>query len=227
MRRMNPCNKLPGSLPSPAGRPATHATRVVGKAAETRIARHLGPSKEVIKVESVSFQASLKGLNTKPDGIEVKLKTATVDGVLLRELAPMMLQAFLDVTIEPPIRQHELPFSGLTEASGAEQDERKDGAGRTLTQSAPEKTDDGSSEINNVEWILGCTVGDVNYEAALSRLTDDELLYCLKCETRKTGRSRLRAEARRRGLKLDAGPARERDAEDKDDGQRGRVVAFF
>lgn len=204
-------------------------TQEGGKAAGFRIPRRLRPSKEVIEVESISFQASIKGLSAKPDGIEVKLKTTMVDGALLSELAPMMLQAFLDVTIEPPIRQHELPFSGSTETSDAERDESKDGAGRTLTQSAPEKADDGSSEIKNVEWVLGCSVGDMNYEAALSRLTDDELLYCLKCETRKTGRSRLRAEAHRRGLQLDEPPAEAKPIEAGDDepAREAHLVAFF
>ena len=53
-----------------------------------------------------------------------------------------------------------------------------------------------------VRWVLGCSVGDVNWRNAVPRLTDEELRYCLERETRKTARKRLLAEARRRGLDL-------------------------
>ena len=53
-----------------------------------------------------------------------------------------------------------------------------------------------------VRWVLGCSVGDINWRNAVARLTDEELRSCLAREDRKTARKRLFAEARRRGLDL-------------------------
>lgn len=51
-----------------------------------------------------------------------------------------------------------------------------------------------------VKWILNCSVSDVNWDAALKRLTNDELFYCLETEKRTTARRKLNSEVSRRGL---------------------------
>lgn len=56
--------------------------------------------------------------------------------------------------------------------------------------------------MKNVDWILNNSVTDPNYDNVLPRLTNEELLYCLDRERRKSGLTKLRAEARRRGLNL-------------------------
>ncbi|MHB1418069.1 MAG: hypothetical protein ACYCX4_00550 [Bacillota bacterium] len=50
----------------------------------------------------------------------------------------------------------------------------------------------------NVQWILFCSVTDQNWKEALSRLTEEELQYCLQNERRTTSLNRLKAEQRRR-----------------------------
>lgn len=52
----------------------------------------------------------------------------------------------------------------------------------------------------NTDWILYCSVSDINYKSHLRELTDEELRYCLQKETRKASISRLQSEARRRKL---------------------------
>lgn len=54
--------------------------------------------------------------------------------------------------------------------------------------------------MKNVDWILHNSVTDPNYDNWVPRLTDEELLYCLERERRKSGLAKLRAEAKRRGL---------------------------
>lgn len=51
-----------------------------------------------------------------------------------------------------------------------------------------------------IDWILRNASNDVNYRSTISELSDEELLYCLKCEKRVTGLKQLRREARRRSL---------------------------
>lgn len=49
-----------------------------------------------------------------------------------------------------------------------------------------------------VKWVLQNSADDVNYKAAIPRLTDPELKYCLTYETRKSGRERLEREWKKR-----------------------------
>ena len=58
-----------------------------------------------------------------------------------------------------------------------------------------------------VGWILHNSTGDINFKTNLPRLTDKELEFCLKHESRVTGLSQLRGEKRRREKK------REKEAE--------------
>lgn len=51
-----------------------------------------------------------------------------------------------------------------------------------------------------VNWVLNNSVEDVNYDSAVQKLTDAELAYCYRNESRKSGREKLAAEARRRGM---------------------------
>jgi len=51
---------------------------------------------------------------------------------------------------------------------------------------------------SSVGWILNNSVGDVNYNAQLPRLTDEELFYCLAHEERISSIKRLQREARKR-----------------------------
>gem|GEM_PF-3917795 len=51
-----------------------------------------------------------------------------------------------------------------------------------------------------VEWILNNSCSDINYSTNIPSLTDDELLYCLEREKRSSGRRKLQAEVRRRGI---------------------------
>jgi len=48
-------------------------------------------------------------------------------------------------------------------------------------------------------WILDNSCGDINYDANIPRLTNDELTYCLEHEDRKSGMRKLLAEAKKRG----------------------------
>ncbi|RLI96821.1 MAG: hypothetical protein DRP00_04810 [Candidatus Aenigmatarchaeota archaeon] len=50
----------------------------------------------------------------------------------------------------------------------------------------------------NVKWILNNSTSDVNYKATIPRLSDAELKYCLKYETRESGRRQLLRELERR-----------------------------
>ena len=56
----------------------------------------------------------------------------------------------------------------------------------------------GTSET--VNWVLNNSVEDGNYDSAVKKLTDAELIYCYKQETRKSSKEKLAAEARRRGM---------------------------
>lgn len=56
------------------------------------------------------------------------------------------------------------------------------------------------TESEAVRWIRHCSVDDLNWKAALGRLTTEELLHYIKLETRITGIKKLKAEAMRRGL---------------------------
>ncbi|MGE5551490.1 MAG: hypothetical protein ACM3ZC_13340 [Bacteroidota bacterium] len=61
------------------------------------------------------------------------------------------------------------------------------------------------SNRENVSWIFHCAVSDLNWETHMKRLTDEELLYCVKhYRLTKTGVAKMRAEARRRGLEAQA-----------------------
>lgn len=51
-----------------------------------------------------------------------------------------------------------------------------------------------------VNWVLNNSVEDVNYDSAVQKLTDAELVYCYRNESRKSAREKLAAEARRRGM---------------------------
>ena len=57
-------------------------------------------------------------------------------------------------------------------------------------------------ETSNVRWILSNSVNDINFRSALPKLTDEELLFCLRLEIRKGARGRLMAQARKRGLEV-------------------------
>ncbi len=61
--------------------------------------------------QAVNFEASIKAMGVKPDGLEIKLKVPRVDGALLQTLAPMMTMSALDVTIRAPVTQGMLAFS--------------------------------------------------------------------------------------------------------------------
>lgn len=52
----------------------------------------------------------------------------------------------------------------------------------------------------NINGILNCSVNDDNFDAALKRLTDGELKYCLEHETRKTGLKKLKRESLKRQI---------------------------
>lgn len=58
---------------------------------------------------------------------------------------------------------------------------------------------------DRVRWILNCSVGDSNFDSKIPKLTDEELIYCLRNENRKSGLQKLRAEARKRGMEIPAG----------------------
>lgn len=55
-------------------------------------------------------------------------------------------------------------------------------------------------ESESVRWVRYCSVNDVNWASAVKRLTDAELGYCLRWETRATGLQKLQVEAKRRGV---------------------------
>lgn len=57
-------------------------------------------------------------------------------------------------------------------------------------------------EHAHTDWILKNSVSDTNYRAYISRLSDDELLYCIRNERRTTGLRQLLVEAKRRGLEI-------------------------
>jgi len=61
--------------------------------------------------QAVNFEASIKAMGVKPDGLEIKLKVPRVDGGLLQTLAPMMTMSALDVTIRAPVTQGMLAFT--------------------------------------------------------------------------------------------------------------------
>jgi len=71
-------------------------------------------------------------------------------------------------------------------------------------QTSPEPKEEPEEKLppgisSRVGWILRNSAGDSNYISAIPKLTDEELLYCIQKETRKSGLQRLKAEARRRG----------------------------
>lgn len=55
---------------------------------------------------------------------------------------------------------------------------------------------------NNVNWILHCSCSDLNYKLAVPKLTDQELLYCIGQEKRKSGLQQLKREAKKRNLEV-------------------------
>lgn len=55
----------------------------------------------------------------------------------------------------------------------------------------------------NIGWILHNSAEDVNFKSQLPRLTDEELVFCLRNETRKTALRQLKREAKKRGMKID------------------------
>lgn len=63
------------------------------------------------------------------------------------------------------------------------------------------KGPDGSNVSEAVHWIFHCSVDDVNWDSAVTRLTDGGLYYCIRHENRTTGLRKLKAELKRRGLK--------------------------
>lgn len=48
--------------------------------------------------------------------------------------------------------------------------------------------------------LIPCSAGDLNYDSAVSRLSDEELLYNLLYEGRKTAWRKLKKEAEKRGF---------------------------
>jgi len=95
----------------------------------------------------------------------------------------------------------------LAAAEGRDKDQME-----LFTDDGTGNEDDYSDLIEELErekpdrtsWILNCSVGDVNYDCNIPKLTDDELIHCLKYEDRKSGQQKLKAEARRRGIQLPA-----------------------
>lgn len=61
-------------------------------------------------------------------------------------------------------------------------------------------TGDDLREHEAVGWILDNSCGDPNYDANIPRLTDEELIFCLEHEDRKTGEDKLKKEAMKRGF---------------------------
>lgn len=61
---------------------------------------------------------------------------------------------------------------------------------------------------NRTGWILNNSISDVSYRANLPTLSNDELLYCIMNETRKSSLACLLREARRRKLDITKQPRR-------------------
>lgn len=55
---------------------------------------------------------------------------------------------------------------------------------------------------SNIRWVLHCSVSDLNCTSKIPLLTDEELLYCIEQESRKSLLAKLYAEARRRKLAI-------------------------
>lgn len=53
-----------------------------------------------------------------------------------------------------------------------------------------------------VENILNVSISDVNYRITLPMLTDQELLYCIANEKRKSSLTKLKSLARKRSLEV-------------------------
>jgi hypothetical protein len=52
----------------------------------------------------------------------------------------------------------------------------------------------------NVCWIICNTVDDCNYKTHFKTLTNEELIYCIELENRKSSKLKLLAEAKKRGV---------------------------
>lgn len=61
-------------------------------------------------MDAVHFEASIKAMGVKPDGLEIKLKVGRVDGALLQTLAPMMAMSDLHVAVAASATQGALAF---------------------------------------------------------------------------------------------------------------------
>lgn len=160
-----------------------------------------------MQLKSTAFEARVKNIGVKCDGVEVKLVVPSLNGALLQELAGMMALGTIDVTLAAKVEQQALPFAEpsvkMFEKRPDEGFEPSPGTLLAACDDDPEEAEPGP----NVGWILRNSVNDINYRNAVPELTDEELRYCLKREARKTGLQQLRAEARRRGMKLDEQPA--------------------
>ncbi|MCA1064768.1 hypothetical protein QTG56_24490 (plasmid) [Rossellomorea sp. AcN35-11] len=55
----------------------------------------------------------------------------------------------------------------------------------------------------NVRWVLHTSCNDINVLGRIPKLTDEELVYCLERERRKTGQRNLLREAKKRNLSIE------------------------
>lgn len=55
-----------------------------------------------------------------------------------------------------------------------------------------------------IRWVLYTPVSDVNWQLNADRLTDEELLYCLRYARGSTRIKKLEALARKRGIIVDS-----------------------
>jgi hypothetical protein len=58
-------------------------------------------------------------------------------------------------------------------------------------------------DSQNIGWILRNSCNDPNYDSNIPKLTDEELLYCIRNEHRKSGLRKLLREAKKRKLYVD------------------------
>lgn len=58
-----------------------------------------------------TFPAEVKSISVKPDGVEIKLKIGFADGTLLQEIANMINQELIDITMAVRPAQPRLPFT--------------------------------------------------------------------------------------------------------------------
>ena len=99
---------------------------------------------------------------------------------------------------EAALKRHER-FAGLNPAKIGNNDAKIVTSSESLDE-RPDMDRDIAEDVvsENVKWILDNSTSDVNYKATIPRLSDAELEYCLKYETRESGRRQLLSELERR-----------------------------